>query len=84
MVTQAVQLFEGSVKDNVTFFDDSVPDDTVEAALVEIGLGAWVDGLENGIHTMIGSGGEGLSSGEGQLVAFARAYLHDPGLDHPR
>ena len=80
MVTQAVQLFEGSVKDNVTFFDDSVPDETVEAALVEIGLGAWVDTLENGIHTLIGSGGEGLSSGEGQLVAFARAYLHDPGL----
>ena len=80
MVTQAVQLFEGSVKDNVTFFDDSVPDATVEAALVEIGLGPWVEGLPNGIHTMIGSGGEGLSSGEGQLVAFARAYVHDPGL----
>lgn len=80
MVTQAVSLFEGSIRDNVTFFDDTVADQRVEEALREIGLGSWLESQPDGIHTLIGSGGEGLSSGEGQLVAFARAYLHDPGL----
>lgn len=79
-VTQDVQLFDGSVKDNVTFFDDSVPDEAVERALAGIGLSDWIDGLPAGIHTRIGSSGHGISGGQAQLVAFARALLRDPGL----
>ncbi len=79
-ITQDVQLFEGTVKQNITFFDDSVPDDRVVHALSEIGLGEWAATLEEGIHTPLGSGGAGMSSGEAQLVALARAYLRNPGL----
>lgn len=79
-VPQDVHLFSGTVKQNVTFFDDSVEDRVVAAALEEIGLGAWVGELPSGIHTVVGPEGVGLSSGEAQLLAFARAYLADPGL----
>ena len=79
-ITQDVQLFEGTVKQNIAFFDDAVPDRVVEHALAEIGLGEWAAALENGIHTPLGSAGAGMSSGEAQLVALARAYLRKPGL----
>ena len=79
-VPQDVHLFSGTVKQNVTLFDDTVDDRVVVAALEEIGLGAWVSELSAGIHTVVGPEGVGLSSGEAQLLAFARAYLADPGL----
>ncbi len=79
-ITQDVQLFEGTVKENITFFDDQIADERVEHALAEIGLGEWAGSLEQGIHTILGSAGAGMSSGEAQLVALARAYLRQPGL----
>jgi ABC-type multidrug transport system fused ATPase/permease subunit len=79
-ITQDVQLFEGSVKQNIAFFDDSIPDERVVHALTEIGLGDWAATLEEGIHSPLGSGGAGMSAGEAQLVALARAYLRNPGL----
>lgn len=79
-VPQDVQLFGGTVKDNVTFFDPDTDDQRVLAALEEIGLGRWLEGLPDGIHTLVGAEGVGLSAGEAQLLAFARAYLRDPGL----
>lgn len=79
-VTQDVQLFDGTIRDNVTFFDASVPDEMVMRALDEIGLSEWISGLPEGINTHIGSSGTGISAGQAQLVAFARAYLRNPGL----
>ena len=79
-ITQDVQLFDGTVKQNVTFFDDTVGDDDVEEALASIGLAAWAHSLPDGIHTTLGTDGIGISSGEAQLVALARAHLRDPGL----
>lgn len=79
-ITQDVQIFDGTIRDNVTFFDRSVPNEVVERALAEIGLGDWLAGLPDGIETRIGSSGAGISAGQAQLVAFARAYLRDPGL----
>ncbi|HEX9864655.1 MAG TPA: ABC transporter ATP-binding protein [Acidimicrobiia bacterium] len=83
VVTQDVQLFRATVKDNLTFFDDR-PDDEVVAALEAVGLGAWIRDL--GLDTQLGAGGQGLSAGEQQLLAFARVFLQDPGiviLDEP-
>jgi ABC-type multidrug transport system fused ATPase/permease subunit len=83
VVTQDVQLFRATVKDNLTFFDDR-PDDEVVAALEAVGLGAWIRDL--GLETQLGAGGQGLSAGEQQLLAFARVFLQDPGiviLDEP-
>jgi len=77
LVPQEVELFVGTVRDNVTLFDD-VPDDAdVAAALERVGLGSLVDG---GIHRELGTAGAGLSAGEAQLLALARVWLRDPGI----
>ncbi|MGH8914818.1 MAG: ABC transporter ATP-binding protein [Acidimicrobiia bacterium] len=83
VVTQDVQLFRATVKDNLTFFDPR-PDDEIIAALDAVGLGPWISKV--GLDTVLGSGGQGLSAGEQQLLAFARVFLQDPGvviLDEP-
>ncbi len=78
VVTQDVQLFQASVRDNLTFFDPGVPDDRVRAALDEVGLLPWLDSLDDGLHSQLPVGS--LSAGESQLLAFARVMLQDPGL----
>ena len=80
IVTQDIQLFSATVRDNLTFFDATIPDAQVMAALDELGMGDWVRALPNGLDTLLASGGTGLSAGQAQLLAFARAFLRDPGL----
>jgi ATP-binding cassette, subfamily B, bacterial len=80
MVTQDVQLFQATVRDNLTFFDESISDRRLEAALHELGLGEWIRGLPQGLDTKIQTGGRGLSAGEAQLLAFTRVFLREPGL----
>jgi ATP-binding cassette, subfamily B, bacterial len=79
LVTQEVELFQASVRDNLTLFDRSIPDEKIRTALRELGLTAWLDRLPDGLATEIGPGA-GLSAGEAQLIAFARVFLRDPGL----
>jgi ATP-binding cassette subfamily B protein len=80
LVTQDVQLFASSVRDNVALFDPHVRDDTLREVFGELGLGAWLAALPDGLDTMLGADGRGLSAGESQLVALARVFLKDPGL----
>ncbi len=80
MVTQDVQLFKATVRDNLTFFDRNITDAEVEAALRDLGLWDWVEELPEGLDTVLESGGGGLSAGEAQLLAFTRVFLRNPGL----
>ncbi len=80
VVTQDVQLFQASVRDNLTLFDPSIPDKTILAILEELGLGPWYRSLGRGLDMEMEADGGGLSAGEGQLLAFARVFLQDPGL----
>ncbi len=80
MVTQDVQLFRASVRDNLTFFDATVPDERIWEALHRLGLAEWAERLPSGLDTMLEAGGGGLSAGEAQLLAFTRIFLEDPGL----
>jgi ABC-type multidrug transport system fused ATPase/permease subunit len=80
IVTQDIQLFSATVRDNLTFFDQSIPDTRLIAALETLGMGDWLHTLPNGLDTLLASGGSGLSAGQAQLLAFARAFLRDPGL----
>jgi ATP-binding cassette, subfamily B, bacterial len=79
LVTQDVQLFRASVRENLTFFDDAIDDDRIVAVLEDLGLGAWFRALPAGLDTLL-TGSGGLSAGEGQLLAFARVFLRDPGV----
>jgi ATP-binding cassette, subfamily B, bacterial len=78
LVTQDVHLFNASVRDNLTLFDDGVPDDRIRAALDTLGLAHWLGGLPRGLDTLLGSGGVGLSAGQAQVLACARIFLRDP------
>ncbi len=80
MVTQDVQLFRASVRDNLTFFDESVPDEAIWHALDQLGLADWVRSMPDGLDTKLQSGSGGLSAGEAQLLAFTRVFLEDPGV----
>ncbi len=86
LVTQDVQLFRGTLRDNLTFFDPTVDDRSILDVLDALGLGQWYAGQEQGLETELDSGGRNLSAGEAQLIAFARVFLKDPGvviLDEP-
>jgi ABC-type multidrug transport system fused ATPase/permease subunit len=80
LVTQDVQLFRASVRDNITFFDPSIPDARIIKAIEGLGLGDWFATLPEGLDTRLDSGGHSLSAGEAQLLAFTRVFLRDPGL----
>jgi ATP-binding cassette subfamily B protein/ATP-binding cassette subfamily C protein len=80
LVTQDVQLFQASIRDNLTFFNETISDERIQQTLTALGLSAWLQGLPQGLETELGPDGEGLSAGEAQLLAFARVFLKDPGL----
>jgi len=80
MVTQEVQLFSATVRENLTFFNPDITDERIDAVINELGLGEWYRRLPDGLNTQLGTGGGGLSAGEAQLVAFTRVFLRDPGL----
>ncbi|NBC71251.1 ATP-binding cassette domain-containing protein [Paenibacillus sacheonensis] len=80
MVTQNIEIMEGTIRDNLTLYDDSVPDAKIVEVLEQLGLGSWYASMPQGLDTMLASGGGSLSAGEAQLLAFARVFLTDPGL----
>lgn len=77
-MSQDVQLFQATVRDNVTFFDRSIDDARAVAVLDELGLGTWLRAREGGLDA--GMTADSVSAGEAQLLAFSRAFLHDPTL----
>jgi ABC-type multidrug transport system fused ATPase/permease subunit len=78
LVSQDVHLFNASVRDNLTLFDDDVPDERLRAVLDTLGLAEWLGELPQGLDTLVGSGGVGLSAGQAQVLACARIFLRDP------
>jgi ATP-binding cassette, subfamily B, bacterial len=80
VVTQDVQIFSVSVRDNPSLFDAAISDGHILAALDAVGLSDWLNSLPRGLDSVLAAGGSGLSAGEAQLLAFARAFLRDPGL----
>jgi ATP-binding cassette, subfamily B, bacterial len=78
MVPQEAFLFDTSILENVRFGRLDATDEDVRLAFAELGLDGWVDGLTDGIDTMVGERGEHLSAGERQLVGLARAYVANP------
>jgi len=78
LVTQDVQIFHASLRDNLTFFDQDVDDERLVATLSALGLRDWLGRLPDGLDTAISQ--DSLSGGEAQLIAFTRVFLKDPGL----
>ena len=80
LVTQEVQLFRDSVRNNLTLFDSSLDDERVLGVLHEVGLSPWLASLPEGLDSVLPAGGGGLSAGESQLLAFARVFLREPNV----
>ena len=80
MVTQDVRLFHGTVRDNLTFFDESILDERLVEVIDELLMRPWLDSLPDGLDTRLLSEGGGLSAGEAQLLAFARVFLKGSGV----
>ena len=78
MVTQESFLFSGTVGDNLMFGRPSATREEMIAAAHAVGADAFIDTLPNGYDTDVRRRGVRLSSGQRQLVAFARAFLADP------
>ena len=80
VVTQEVEIFRASLRDNLTLFG-AIPasDDDLRVALDDVGLDVWWRSLPRGIDSDL-HGPDDLSAGEAQLLAFARVLLADPGL----
>jgi ATP-binding cassette, subfamily B, bacterial len=78
LVTQNVELFQASIRENLSFFDPSVSDARIWAALEELGLHDWVQRLPKQLDTELSSAN--LSAGEAQLLAFTRVFLRNPSV----
>jgi ABC-type multidrug transport system fused ATPase/permease subunit len=79
LVTQDVQLFHATVRDNLTFFDRTIAESRIREVLETLALGPWLDRLPDGLETMLDPRA-GISAGEAQLLAFARVFFKDPWL----
>ncbi|MEW8993216.1 ABC transporter ATP-binding protein [Clostridium sp.] len=79
-VTQEVQIFHATVRENLTLFNPNIKDDTILKVIEDIGLTPWLNNLPEGLNTILDNGGSGLSSGEAQLLAFVRVFLKNPKL----
>jgi len=78
MVTQESFLFSGTIGDNIMFGRPGASREEMVAAAHAIGLDVFIDAMPNGYETDVRRRGVRLSSGQRQLVAFARAFLADP------
>jgi len=78
LVTQEHHVFVGTIADNVRLGRPDADDATIRRAIEAIGADAWVDGLKDGMHTMVGSGHLTLTPAQSQEVALARLVLLDP------
>jgi ATP-binding cassette subfamily B protein len=77
LVLQDVQLFSGSIASNVRFGDRAVSDEAVRRAVGAVGARTFVDDLPGGLDAPVAERGSSLSTGQKQLLSFARALAFD-------
>lgn len=77
-VLQTPHLFSGSIRDNIRYGKKDAGDEEVRAAAKMVHADEFIEQLENGYDTEVGEGGARLSTGQKQLISFARVILADP------
>lgn len=75
VVDDEPHIFASSLRENVRLARPDADDAAVESALRAAGLGAWLNGLADGLDTMLGTGGRGVSGGERARLALTRAHV---------
>ncbi|MBQ9248917.1 MAG: ABC transporter ATP-binding protein [Oscillospiraceae bacterium] len=77
-VLQTPHLFSGTIRENLMYGNPHATDEQIDRALELVSAKDLVERLEQGLDTDVGEGGDLLSTGEKQLLSFARAILADP------
>lgn len=77
-VLQSPHLFSGTIRENIKYGKFDATDEELEAAIRVVAADGIISNMENGLDTNIGEGGDRLSTGEKQLISFARAIIADP------
>ncbi len=77
VVNQDVQVFNASLRDNLTLFDEHISDDRLLEVMDALGMDGWLAGLPHGFDTVLNVE-IGLSAGQAQVLACARIFLSDP------
>ena len=75
---QDVFLFSGSIKTNLTLYDDSIPDDDIKEACRYVNADTFIERLPDKYDEQVIQRGENMSQGQRQLLSFARTVLHRP------
>ncbi len=79
-VLQTPHLFSGTIRDNLLYGKPDASEEEISSALKAVHASDIVEGLDNGLDSVIGEGGNSLSTGQKQLISFARAVLADPDI----
>lgn len=77
IVFQNPYIFQGTVYENIALFDPKISKNEAELALISVG-GEKILQREGGIDAKVGESGQGFSSGERQIISFARAMVRNP------
>jgi len=77
-VLQAPHLFSGTVRDNLRYGKPDATDEEILKALATVSADAVIAKMDKGLDSQVGEGGDLLSTGEKQLLSFARAIIADP------
>lgn len=77
-VLQSPHLFSGTVLENLKYGNPDATMEQIEAAIKSVSADGIIQRMENGYNSEVGEGGDLLSTGEKQLLSFARAILADP------
>ena len=80
VVHQDVFLFAGTILENLTLGDDTIPRERVEAACRQVGADTFILRRPGGYDGLVEGGGKTFSAGERQLLSFARALVFDPAI----
>ena len=75
---QDVFLFSGTIRSNISLRDDSVPEEEIKKACEYVNANSFIDKTEKGLDEPVQERGENFSSGQRQLLSFARTVVHKP------
>ena len=77
-VLQSPHLFSGTIRDNLVYGRPHATEEEIDRAIRLVSLESVIDKLDDGLETEVGEGGDMLSTGEKQLISFARAIIKEP------
>jgi ATP-binding cassette, subfamily B, bacterial len=78
--TQEVQFLHGTLRDNITLYNENFSDSEILDAIKYMGLTQWFEKFPEGLDTYLEMGENNLSAGEAQLISIIRLYMKDPAI----